>query len=106
MYEVSFFVFRISFDFHILPVHTIVHCYFSASLISKFTNLKTVYQRNRKKLLSLPSGSGSAGFTLPWVHFERMRFLEDVESVEPSTSNLDTSFANSQVITFIVDSLI
>ncbi|CAL1285402.1 unnamed protein product [Larinioides sclopetarius] len=69
-----------------------------ATLISKFANLKTVYQRNKKKLHSLPSGSGSAGFTLPWTHFNQMKFLDDVEPVEPSTSNLNEACESSQVI--------
>ncbi|KAG8176625.1 hypothetical protein JTE90_028607 [Oedothorax gibbosus] len=68
---------------------------------AKFTNLKTVFQRNKNRIKSLASGMGSEGYAVPWIHFTRMQFL-DICEAEESTSNLQPE-ASSSSATGVLD---
>ncbi|XP_071040090.1 uncharacterized protein [Parasteatoda tepidariorum] len=57
-------------------------------LQKKFSNLKTIFQRNLKKVKTLTSGAGYEG-ACPWVHFNALKFLVDAEDCEESFSNLE-----------------
>lgn len=63
---------------------------FTDEVMTKFGNLRTVYQRQSKLYQRQPSGSAGLGFTPTYKHFFALQFLSDNVQPTASVSNLST----------------